>query len=191
LIKAIRANLFLALIAKNWPDIRVVFLVRSPYRVIGSMIEQMRSGWLFEWTPEDIARQTRLIEDWLWPFVDVLSGPKTLPERLMIRWCIENYVAAKQLQGRENVLVLGYEQLASGTGWDKLGIFLTDRRWSGSPDSGLLMRQSRTGSPAPGIGGRNLYKNLDDADVSRLGAILDRFGLRDFVPQMAASWVVH
>lgn len=188
LVKEIRVNLFLATIAELWPSIRIVYLVRSPYKVVDSMIEKGTSGWMFEWDIEDILKQENLIGDWLYHFVDRIGRVKTLPERLMVRWCIENYVALNQLQGKDNVLVIGYEQLLEGEGWADVGAFLSDKGWVGEPSIELLNRPSRAGAKPLAVGSGATLKHLDEKAVSDITDLLHLFGFPELLPEMQQTW---
>ncbi len=188
LVKAIRANLFLSVIADQWPEIRIIFVIRSPYKVIDSMIEKSLDGWLFEWTVQDILNQKKLVEEWLSPFADRIAKIKTSPERLMLRWCIENYIAINQLQNKNNVLIVSYEQLNQGIGWDAIGAFLFDRGWVGEPKAELLNRPSKT-SPRPlVIANKMKFKHLDNDVVSDLTYLLHLFKFVELLPEMSCTW---
>lgn len=188
LVKEIRANLTLSVIARLWPEIRIVYIIRSPYKVVDSMIDKMRAGWLFEWKIEDILRQEDLVEDWLSPFVNRIERAKSLPERLMVRWCIENHVVANQLRDNDNVLFVGYEQLRAGIGWTDVGTFLGDRGWVGKPRVELLNSPSRTAARPLESRGGDAYKHLDKNAVLEITDLLHVFGLTETLPDMSHTW---
>lgn len=188
LVKEIRANLFLPVIAQLWPSIRIVYLVRSPYKVVDSMIEKGTADWKFEWDIDDILQEEKLVGEWLGPFVERIERAKTLPERLMVRWCIENYVALNQLQDKDNVLVIGYEQLLEGKGWRDLGAFLSDRGWVGDPKAALLNRPSRTGARPLKADNRATFKNLDEKAVADITELLQLFDFAGLLPEMHHRW---
>lgn len=180
-VKEIRANLLLDVISEFWPEIRIIYVIRSPYWVIDSMMEKCAAGWKFEWPLDEIMNQQDLMTDWLNPFVEQIQNANTLPERLMVRWCIENYIASNQLKEKHNVRFVSYEQLATGNGWDTIGDFLKDRGWVGEPSSETLSRISRTSNPSARSGNKEKYMHLNESDISKIDNFLHVFGLEGYM----------
>lgn len=105
IVKAIRANLFLKWIRKNFPEIPIIYIIRHPCAVANSKI---MLGW-----EEDIKNyllQKDLMEDFLEPFKDHTVKVSDLFEIKILIWCIENYVVFKQFK-KGDILVVFYESL--------------------------------------------------------------------------------
>ncbi|AEH45613.1 hypothetical protein Thein_1756 [Thermodesulfatator indicus DSM 15286] len=125
-IKEVRANLMIKFIANEWQKIKIIWIIRNPYNVIKSQIYlSKRYSWSFD-LDDNLLKQKFLIKDWLCPFLIFIKKSKTLPERLMHRWCIENYVPFSQkVYELPNVLLVSYERLVSSEKeWRKLFSFL-------------------------------------------------------------------
>jgi Sulfotransferase family len=122
LIKEIRANLYLAYVARTWPRVKIIWLVRDAFSVIQS---QMRMG-SFSWEHQTMLRQERLIDDWLHPYVPAMRGATTLVEQLAHRWCIETMVPYWQgVHELSNVLLMPYENLTVDVAsWKSIGEFV-------------------------------------------------------------------
>jgi hypothetical protein len=174
-IKVIRANFFIGHIVRSWPEIKVLYVIRSPHAVVESMLNQEMSGWKFDWDVDDILScmqacterpdlQTEL--DW---------DKDSLLDRLTLRWCIEVKVALKQLQGVDQCKVLQYESLARGEGWDEVALFLRDRGCRGVPEQQLLLQHSKTGS-------KKVSKaRLTPDQIIRIHKMVEMFGLSRWI----------
>jgi hypothetical protein len=106
LIKDIRANLMLAWIHANFPEMPIVFLLRHPCAVAYSKI---RLGWKPD--VDDLLSQRELVKDFLEPFEDALRSATSDFERHIFSWCVENHVPLAQL-GRGEVHLTFYENLS-------------------------------------------------------------------------------
>jgi hypothetical protein len=111
LIKEVRANLLFKWLKVNFPEIRLIFLIRHPCAVAYSMM-QTAQQYGFEWqnSLEVYLRQPDLMTDYLEPFRSKLEEAKELFEILIYVWCIENYVPLKALE-QDQAHVLFYEDL--------------------------------------------------------------------------------
>lgn len=93
LIKDVRANMFLGWLKSNFPDICTILLFRHPCAVVAS---QIKLGW--QEHLDEMLSDERLVRDFLGPFVDDIRSARDPFERHVFQWCIENYVALKQLR---------------------------------------------------------------------------------------------
>ncbi len=103
LVKEVSCNLMLSWIARNFPDLKVVFLIRHPCAVAYS---RMKLGW--DSYCDEFLKQEDLMEDFLEPFRDLLSEKHDEFSRQIIMWCVEHYVPLKQLS-QANIYTAFYE----------------------------------------------------------------------------------
>ena len=106
LIKDIRANLMLKWIKTQFPEIKVILLLRHPGAVANSRIKLNWEDHL-----DILLSQEELMEDFLNPFKKDILAAKTIFEKNIFLWCIENYVPLKQFS-RNEILVTFYEKYA-------------------------------------------------------------------------------
>ena len=111
LVKEVTANLMLAWIRENFPEIPIIFIIRHPLAVTASKLE-------LKWDPsiwlESIRQQPQLIEDFLEPLMPEIEKHAADPFAIhLITWCIENHVPFKQLRPEEYCLIK-YENLLFG-----------------------------------------------------------------------------
>ena len=62
-IKDIRANLFMAYLAHNRPDIKIIWNVRNPINVIESQVAMAEVEWRYDWNVNYIKGQPDLLEE--------------------------------------------------------------------------------------------------------------------------------
>ncbi len=98
LIKDIRANLFLKWMHVNFPEMPIVFLLRHPCAVAGSQLR--KQNWIPSLEEEYFAQET-LVADFLNPFREEIKKAQTHFEKIVFRWCIQNYVPLKQFERGE------------------------------------------------------------------------------------------
>lgn len=103
LIKDIRANLLLKWLKTQFPEMKIVFLLRHPLAVVNSRI---KLGWGSN--TKLFLSQDDLIADYLEPYVKEINGAKSGFEKQIFSWCIENHVPLKQLS-KKDVHVVFYE----------------------------------------------------------------------------------
>jgi len=93
LVKDIRGCLLLAWIHRHFPEVPIVYLLRHPCAVAVSM---GKMGW-----HPNLERlylsQPELVEDYLAPYLDVIRSSSTPFEDRIVHWCVENFVALRQL----------------------------------------------------------------------------------------------
>ena len=190
LIKEIRVNLFLAYLAKTWPALRIIWLIRNPFDVIDSQIAQTRTrkGWTFDWDVRDVLSQQKLLTDWLAPFVPSMKRASSLPERLAHKWCVETYVPLRQeVHAHPGVLLVRYEELKSRPeeNWKRIARFLSAETWQGPAFELAIRRPSRT-SRKPGHvppGPTNQHAYLSQWDKETIREVLHEYGLSNLYPE--------
>lgn len=105
LVKEIRANTLLKWLVVQFPELRVVWLVRHPLAVAASA-QKLR------WRDQldALLAQPDLVADHLQPLLPVIASAETPFERLVVQWCIENLVPFRAL-GPDDVQLVFYEEL--------------------------------------------------------------------------------
>lgn len=188
-IKDIRANLMLPWLARNWPALRIVYLVRNPAKVIDSMIERSCEGWGFDWSQEDAMSQPGLMRDYLTPFRDLIENSETLVERLAMRWCIENYVPLQHLHEMGNVMLVRYEDLVRDRDlWEKIRVHIGCAAAHGEDFLRSVDKPSHTSSSCSKQareGAAKGYLHLDEADLATIRHYAERFGLVRYVDDVS------
>jgi hypothetical protein len=96
LIKDIRANLLLKWLKDNFPEMKIVLLLRHPLAVVNS---RMKLGWGSN--IKHFIKQKDLIEDYLDPFIKEIKSAESEFDKQIFSWCIENYVPLKQFNKKE------------------------------------------------------------------------------------------
>ena len=183
-IKEIRANLFLGYIARNWPNIKIVLVIRNPFSVVNSLITKTKKGWGFNWDIGDAFSQPRLMQDWLQPFSDWMGKTNGLAERFAHKWCIETLIALHQTSDLENVRVIRYERLAKRVEeWRSLANFFSDYAWSESLFLKHFDIPSFTTERKPDqlFRGIDSHAHLDAEKKSAIRKIVNIYGLEQFL----------
>ncbi|MBN1966007.1 MAG: sulfotransferase [Anaerolineae bacterium] len=109
LVKSIRLGLAMNWLHARFPEMPIVYIVRFPGAVIGS---QMRFKWgSGEFTLRYLLEQPELVEDYLYPFVDVMVRAKDEFERRLYLWCAQLYVLTRQFPQDGPLHWLYYERL--------------------------------------------------------------------------------
>lgn len=176
LIKIIRGHLMLHWIHRQFPMIPIVFILRHPCAVACS---KQRIGWDTE-ELEGFLKQKELVEDHLSPFVGAIKESGSDFERHVLIWCIENYVALKELRTSQ-VFVTFYENLLENRDGEFERLF----SYLGEVGSGSI--PDRIGKPsATAVGHREpTMRRIVDSwrgqltpnQVDRCVRILELFGL--------------
>lgn len=192
LIKDIRANLFLAWLAQNFPGMPVVFVLRHPCAVAHS---KTKLGWRSRL--EEFLGQPDLVEDFLAPVAEQMRAARTEFERHVFAWCVENRVPLAQLR-RGQAHIVFYERLCESPEEELAKLF-------GYLDSGGVDRAlralrkpsslSRAGSEilSGGSPSRGWVREVSEAEIRRAVEILALFGLDGIYgespePDPAAAW---
>lgn len=105
MVKEIRANFFLKWLRINFPDISLIFIIRHPCAVA---VSRKRLGWATHL--DATLSQKQLVDEYLSPFVDEIQKCTDGFDRQIYLWCVENYVAMKELEEKDYLLVF-YEHL--------------------------------------------------------------------------------
>lgn len=184
LIKDIRANLLLKWLKSNFPEMKIVLLLRHPMAVVNSRLK-------LDWGPtlKFFLSQEDLIEDYLEPFMREIKNAQSGFEKQIFSWCIENYVPLKQFK-KDEVHVSFYEDFCArpeetiGTLFDFLGVEFNSK----------IMNMLHIPSPevraeSAILTGENLIekwkKNYETEQVKKAIEMLSLFGLDDIYSEDA------
>jgi len=110
LVKDINANLAVKWVKNNFPEIKIIFLMRHPFAVTSSQGILHNYKWLKN--PQYLFNQKKLNEDYLVNLPDNLRKVNTTFEKLILIWCICNYIPLMQLE-KNDCLFVFYENLAA------------------------------------------------------------------------------
>jgi hypothetical protein len=175
-IKEIRANLMLKWIKTHFAEVRIVLMLRHPCADANS---RLHLGWQSHL--DELLAQPDLVQDFLSPFVPAITAAATDFEKHVVLWCVENFVALKQLASDDAHLVF-YENLCEHPKREVERLFA----FLGKPVEASIFRRlahpselSREESAI--IRGGSLVdswrRQVSDEQVRRAGEILARFGL--------------
>jgi hypothetical protein len=138
LIKDIFANLLACWAARQFPAVKMVFLIRNPFAVALSKFR--RKGWNWLTDPSELLAQQPLVHDHLQPFEDVIRGVgDDFILRQVLIWAILHYVPLRQFEpGR--IRVVFYEDVVRHPERELLRLFRYLK-----PDSADCMTQGALG----------------------------------------------
>lgn len=183
-IKAIRSNLLLGYLARRWPQIRYILVSRNPCSVVNSQLRFVADESWQPWEPEYVLSQQDLMENHLQPFSDLLHSVQGHPQKLALKWCIENYVAQRETAGLDNVLQVRYEDLCNGPEyWQPMVDFLSSPSWQQDIFDQSVRQRSRTShrNDAEIQNQRENWNNLEPAEIASINTMCQRFGLERYL----------
>lgn len=178
LVKAVRGNLLLDWIDRNFPDVPKILVIRHPCAVA---VSRMRLGWDTDRDIEPLLAQPRLVDDFLAERLPLIRSASRPEEKHAVIWCVHNLVPLAQL-GPDRLHVVFYEDLVGSPGAAWEGVF----RWLGHPvDTATLSvarRPSTTSRTRSAViqGGDPLtqwQQDLTPDQITRIRQIVDGFGL--------------
>jgi hypothetical protein len=181
-IKDIRANLLLPYIARTWPQLKIVWIVRDAVSVINSQLAMAtRHGWAFD-KDYEIVGHTGTIDPWLSESLAAMRKVRTQAEKMAHRWCIETMFPFRHAIHRHpSARLVNYDALVGNTeSWEPVSRLIAGTVWSGAGFSDILLKPSATsrarfdqhgGSPRP--------DSLSTDDVRRIERITESYGAHD------------
>jgi hypothetical protein len=178
MIKDVRGNLLLPWLHRQFPEMRMVFILRHPCAVVHSKMK-VSEAWKanIDW----FLGQDALVQDHLAPFLDVINSARDEFEQHMVVWCVDNYVPLKAFK-RGEVHLAFYEDLSVNPEEAIPRLF----EFLGRPfHDGVLRaarRPSATTRPDSAIvSGENIIdgwrRSISDDQLDRAVRILEGFGL--------------
>jgi len=108
LIKDVRTNLIAGWLNHNFPDMKIILLLRHPFATSLSLRR-------LKWGPslKRFISQAKLVEDHLTEFLPKMKEAKSEWEMFIFMWCILYYVPLKQLAFKKNCYICYYEKFCS------------------------------------------------------------------------------
>lgn len=176
LIKDIRANLLLKWLKTQFPELKIVLLLRHPLAVVNS---RMKLGWGSNL--KFFLAQDDLIKDYLEPFEKEIRGAKTEFEEQVFAWCIENYVPLHQLK-QDEVHVAFYEDFITNPKETIMKLFsFLDIKFKDKILKRLHIPSAEVRKESAILTGENLTdkwrNNFTEEQIKRAIEILSLFGL--------------
>jgi hypothetical protein len=176
LVKAIRANLMLKWLRVNFPELRIVLLLRHPLAVASSKLK-------LDW-PADLdtfLRQDSLMQTHLEPFRDLLTGDLSPFEQQVLFWCVEHYVPLRELDPGDAAIFF-YERLCTEPEREIARLFDFLGRGSVADAMRVLARPSSTTTNQAAIStGESLThaweRHISEEQRQSARRMLERFGL--------------
>lgn len=181
-IKDVRSSLLSAWIAKHFPGMPLVFVVRHP---CGVAYSRARLNWVPRQSHVYLG-QGALMEDHLEPYRDVIEDEHRPFVRHVVDWCVENFVPMRQLDLTRPCIV-HYERLVADRGRELRRVFEDIRQ----PFDGGAVRSSERPSATSLAGEANRaharwetlhrWRELvPRSDIRAAMGIVERFGLESW-----------
>jgi hypothetical protein len=178
LVKDIRANLMLAWIHREFPEVPMLLVLRHPCAVVAS---RLRLGWATDTDIASFRQQPALIADHLEGRMKLVDLAQSDEEKHAVIWCISNLVPLAQF-GSGGLATLHYEALCTrpleelGRVATELGLprpapndeFLRSPSMTTRPGSAIVAGHDRVSSWTRILSARQVRKVLD---------VVDGFGL--------------
>jgi hypothetical protein len=176
IIKEIRANLMLKWIKTQFQEVRMVLMLRHPCADANS---RLHLGWQSHL--DELLAQPDLVSDYLTPYISEMNAARTDFEKHVFLWCIENYVAFKQLSRGEVHLVF-YENLCERPKREVESLFrFLDKPVEPAVFHRLTQPSELSREESAVIRGGSLVdswrEQVDQTQIRRAGEILSLFGL--------------
>lgn len=108
-VKTIRGLLLLRWLRARFPEVPMVLLIRHPCAVVAS---RLRLRWATDGDIEPLLAQPHLVEDFLFPYLDVIREATAPEEKHAVIWCVSNLVPLWQFSAEE-LKVMFYERLCT------------------------------------------------------------------------------
>lgn len=191
LVKEVRANLWVAWLRRQFPEIPIVFLLRHPIPTVWSRYKryfEAKDRRAIDTDPEKrtadykhyLLDQPELVADHLQPFKEAIAGAQTPWEQRLFTWCVQYYVPLRQLRPGD-AHIMFYENVCMDPEGELRRLFsfigrsLDDsfqrKLWKPSP----MTNRRRMPDPKTLVAG--WQKKVPADDVRRAIEILQLFGL--------------
>lgn len=202
LVKDIFSHLYVKWVKVNFPDIRVVILIRNPYDVAVSKMRLNTWDWIDE--PALWLQDRKLVADHLAPIEDLIGSTKSTFGKFVLGWSIRHYVLFRQIEPGDADIVF-YEDLVrkDNSQLDRLFQQFLDISFGNLAESELqkIRMPSRMFVPAHGNGqlrGKDdIIRNLEDWELDEAEMALNAFGLNKLYTDNKRpsaeelKWIIH
>lgn len=98
LLKDVSINLLLGWLRLEFPVVPIIYLIRNPLQVVHSCLSV---DWLTPREPTFWLDQETLVHDYLHPYTRLIKETQTTVEKLVLEWCILNFVPLRQFGPNE------------------------------------------------------------------------------------------
>jgi hypothetical protein len=178
LIKEIRINLALKWLHDNFPEVRILFLLRHPCAVVSS---RMELGWATDADIEPFLSQADLVADYLGEHLELIHNAKMEEEKHAIVWSISNLVPLEQFLPGELKIVY-YENLCTQPEIELSNLFASIGQNYESPSLAQINQPSQTTRTTSAVvnGTDKLTywkKKLSPAQIDNILRVVESFGL--------------
>jgi hypothetical protein len=183
LIKDTRANFLLKWLKVNFPELKIIFLLRHPCAVANSRIKLKWATSLNKYL-----KQRELFEDYLNPFRQYIQESQARYERQgdvfensIFSWCCQNYVPLKQFKPEE-ICVVFYENFGRQPEAELKKMFNFMEKSYDEKALNILKQPSKVSrKDSPILIGENAIsswrKHISEEQIVRAKEILNLFGL--------------
>ena len=180
LIKEIRINLALKWLHDNFPEVRILFIMRHPCAVVSS---RMDLGWATDSDIEPFLSQPDLVADHLWPYIDLIRNAGTAEAKHAVIWCVSNLIPLKQFE-TGNLKIIYYENLCTQPEAELPSIFASIGRPYAEPNMDRINQPSQTTRVTSAIvAGTDKIaawkQKLSPVQIEHILRVVDAFGLSD------------
>jgi hypothetical protein len=178
LVKEIRANLALKWLHDNFPEVPIIFIMRHPCAVV---LSRMELGWATDRDIEPLISQSKLVEDYLGPYLDLIRRAGNAEEKHAVVWSVSNLVPLKQFSSDE-LKVVYYENLCLHPEGELPGIFESIGYEFSSPFVDTINQPSQTtrAGSAVVVGTDkigNWKQKLSRSQIDNILQVVQAFGL--------------
>jgi hypothetical protein len=178
LVKEIRANLLLGWIARRFPEVPRLFIVRHPCAVVQS---RLQLGWATDTDIASFLAQPDLVDEHLAEHLDLIRATRTDSGKHALIWCISNLVPLRQFASG-GLPIVYYEDLVTQPAVEIPRVF----RALGQPYDDAVFdslavpstsTRGRSGEVSAADRTADWRRKLDRTQVDEILAIVDAFGL--------------
>lgn len=176
LVKFIRVSMILPWMLKEFPTLKVVYIVRNPYQVALSRVSK-------GWPPnlDLLTSQPELVEDYLKPHLSLIESASSPFEKHFISWAVESLVVQESLASQSVHLVF-YEDLKADPVNGFKAIFdFYGLEFSEDDLEEVLNRPSKMTSKKAGeLKSKTSWQDsLSDQELKFAERVFEQFGLED------------
>lgn len=108
MVKAVRLNAMLGWMQHNFPELKIILIVRDPYSVAYSFAERKWNNVASRYTSQE-----DLMANFSQEQIDLLQNPKGFFQEGIVVWAIETFMPLKDVVRSENVSSVFYETLVN------------------------------------------------------------------------------
>jgi hypothetical protein len=178
MLKAVRANLMLMWLSRQFADVCQILVIRHPCAVV---LSWMQLGWDADGDIQPFLEQPELVEDFLSDKMDIIQQAESEEEKLGVVWCIGNLVPLSQFRPGE-IHITFYEHMCTQPEIEIPALFQAIGRDYHDSVFDAVARPSTTSRPhSAAVTGKDRVtrwqKKLSSKQVDRILSVVEAFGL--------------